>query len=563
MKLSYVTIKNYRSITDAYKIDMSNLTVLLGKNNEGKTNIIRAVKLGMSIIQDIEMFYPKRRMLRRTYYDWHEDFPIALQNSKKITDKKTLIRFDFQLSEIESTELSKKIGSSINCALSIYICIRENNQISITVPKRGKNAKAISSKIIPISNFISENYLMQYIPAVRSEEDAFAAIIDLVESELSEINDEEYKKSLELIVKVQQAKLADLASRVKQPLKNFLPQIKDINLNLSTNFLGYTSSFIGRRSICFDVDDGTLTSLRNKGDGVKSLTAIALLSQVSTTKNRLVIIDEPENHLHPEAIRYINTVLTNLSKDNQVLISTHSPIFVNRNTISSNIIVEKGKAYPAKRVDNIRNVLGVLCSDNLIYSDYVVVVEGPTDKSLLIKMLKSDKDLSKALTNNIVTIHSIGGTHNLQSEIYSLQRYCCNYFVLVDYDKAGKDAIIQTKEKLSITDNSVRYFMKSNKKDTELEDLYNAEKYKDYLLSKGIDISNNKFKNQTKKWSDRISDVAVCAGIDFSKELENELKQGIENIISDFLPEYFSEHGYHLLCEIIEKIKLDLKNMNF
>ena len=563
MKLSYVTIENYRSITDAYKIDMSNLTVLLGKNNEGKTNIIRAIKLGMSIIQDIEMFYPKRRMLRRTCYDWHEDFPIALQNSKKITDKKTLIRFDFQLSEIESTELSKKIGSSINCALSIYICIRENNQISITVPKRGKNAKAISSKIIPISNFISENYLMQYIPAVRSEEDAFAAIIDLVESELSEINDEEYKKSLELIVKVQQAKLADLASRVKQPLKNFLPQIKDINLNLSTNFLGYTSSFIGRRSICFDVDDGTLTSLRNKGDGVKSLTAIALLSQVSTTKNRLVIIDEPENHLHPEAIRYINTVLTNLSKDNQVLISTHSPIFVNRNTISSNIIVEKGKAYPAKRIDNVRNVLGVLCSDNLIYSDYVVVVEGPTDKSLLIKMLKSDKDLSKALTNNIVTIHSIGGTHNLQSEIYSLQRYCCNYLVLVDYDKAGKDTIIQTKEKLSITDNSVRYFMKSNKKDTELEDLYNAEKYKDYLLSKGIDISNNKFKNQAKKWSDRISDVAVCAGIDFSKELENELKQGIENIISDFLPEYFSEHGYHLLCEIIEKIKLDLKNMNF
>lgn len=563
MKLSYVTIENYRSITDAYKIDMSNLTVLLGKNNEGKTNIIRAIKLGMSIIQDIEMFYPKRRMLRRACYDWHEDFPIALQNSKKITDKKTLIRFDFQLSEIESTELSKKIGSSINCALSIYICIRENNQISITVPKRGKNAKAISSKIIPISNFISENYLMQYIPAVRSEEDAFAAIIDLVESELSEINDEEYKKSLELIVEVQQAKLADLASRVEQPLKNFLPQIKDINLNLSTNFLGYTSSFIGRRSICFDVDDGTLTSLRNKGDGVKSLTAIALLSQVSTTKNRLVIIDEPENHLHPEAIRYINTVLTNLSKDNQVLISTHSPIFVNRNTISSNIIVEKGKAYPAKRVDNIRNVLGVLCSDNLIYSDYVVVVEGPTDKSLLIKMLKSDKDLFKALTNNIVTIHSIGGTHNLQSEIYSLQRYCCNYLVLVDYDKAGKDAIIQTKEKLSITDNSVRYFMKSNKKDTELEDLYNTEKYKDYLLSKGIDISNNKFKNQTKKWSDRISDVAVCAGIDFSKELENELKQGIENIISDFLPEYFSEHGYHLLCEIIEKIKLDLKNMNF
>lgn len=154
---------------------------------------------------------------------------------------------------------------------------------------------------------------MQYIPAVRSEEDAFAAIIDLVESELSEINDEEYKKSLELIVKVQQAKLADLASRVKQPLKNFLPQIKDINLNLSTNFLGYTSSFIGRRSICFDVDDGTLTSLRNKGDGVKSLTAIALLSQVSTTKNRLV-----------------STILGKLSELETLYISTFQTNSVNK-----------------------------------------------------------------------------------------------------------------------------------------------------------------------------------------------------------------------------------------
>ena len=55
MNLSYISITNYRSITGAYKIDMSNLTVLLGQNNEGKTNIIRAIKLGMSIIQDIKV----------------------------------------------------------------------------------------------------------------------------------------------------------------------------------------------------------------------------------------------------------------------------------------------------------------------------------------------------------------------------------------------------------------------------------------------------------------------------------------------------------------------------
>ena len=206
MKLSYITIANFRSITNAYKIDMSNLTVLLGKNNEGKTNIIRAIKLGMNIIQDIEMYYPRRKIMRRLGYDWHEDFPIALQGSRKLKDKKTSIRFDFQLTAEETSELSARIGSNINCALSIFICIKEGNQISITVPKKGKNAKAISSQIVQISNYISEHFLMQYIPAVRSEDDAYNAIIDLVESELSEIDDEEYKKSLELIVKVQQEK---------------------------------------------------------------------------------------------------------------------------------------------------------------------------------------------------------------------------------------------------------------------------------------------------------------------------------------------------------------------
>lgn len=50
MELSFVSISNYRSITDAYKLDLSNLTVLLGKNNEGKTNIIKAITLGIHVL---------------------------------------------------------------------------------------------------------------------------------------------------------------------------------------------------------------------------------------------------------------------------------------------------------------------------------------------------------------------------------------------------------------------------------------------------------------------------------------------------------------------------------
>lgn len=37
MRLIRFSVTNYRSITTAHKIQMSNMTVLVGKNNEGKS----------------------------------------------------------------------------------------------------------------------------------------------------------------------------------------------------------------------------------------------------------------------------------------------------------------------------------------------------------------------------------------------------------------------------------------------------------------------------------------------------------------------------------------------
>ena len=104
--------------------------------------------------------------------------------------------------------------------------------------------------------------------------------------------------------------------------------------------------------------------------------------------------------------------------------------------------------------------------------------------------------------------------------------------------------------------------MKANKKDTELEDLFNEEKYKEYLRVKWIDITNGKFKNQAKKWSDRINEIATLSGIDFTETLENEFEQKIQDFITDFSPDFFTEDGYKLLSSIIVKVKSDLKNMS-
>ena len=130
MQLTYISIQNYRSITNAYKLDLSDLTVLLGKNNMGKTNIIKAICLGMDILNNMDVFH-RRKKITKQFYEWHEDFPISLQNAKRIKKKCTSIRMDFTLDESETLEFQKLTSSLINGNLSIYIEINEDNEIEI------------------------------------------------------------------------------------------------------------------------------------------------------------------------------------------------------------------------------------------------------------------------------------------------------------------------------------------------------------------------------------------------------------------------------------------------
>lgn len=44
----------------------------------------------------------------------------------------------------------------------------------------------------------------------------------------------------------------------------------------------------------------------------------------------VIIIEEPESHLHPEAINQLNAIIESLSENNQVIVTTHNPLFVVR-----------------------------------------------------------------------------------------------------------------------------------------------------------------------------------------------------------------------------------------
>jgi len=558
MQLTYFTVSNYRSITNAYKLDLQNITILIGKNNEGKSNLIKALNLAMEIVRFSGNF--GRRIIPHQLYVWRDDFPVGLQNKSKLKNKSTEFRLDFKLNDEEIATFYEKVGSNINGDLSVYIKIKQDDTFSITVPKRGKNATALSSKIENISQFICDNISLQYIPAIRSESDAYDVISNIIESEFQQTEDEEYKKAQEYIEKYQKKKLKELSNRIKEPLAVFMPSIKTVSLSLEDRFS--RKPFLRNKNFEVSIDDGVLTSLSQKGDGVKSLTTMAILSKTNA-KNRVIIIDEPEAHLHPEAIHYLKKVLFDLAATNQLIISTHNPIFVNRSSVSSNIIVENHKATPAERIETIRKTLGVKIADNLVYSDYMIVVEGPSDKIVLERFMQEDEQLKGLLIDNTIAVKSIGGVRNLRNELYNLEQFLCNYLVVLDLDDAGKTKAREAQQDLKIPNEKFRYFNLPNYRECELEELYNPDLYKQYLMETWqVDITNGKFRNKSKKWSKRVEELATLSGQILNEEQINDIKKELSNMCSvKSIEECFNADAITLLTGICSKIKSDVSQL--
>jgi len=84
MELVSFSITNYRSITKAYKLPIRRSTVLIGPNNEGKSNILRALVTTLEMLSRIGGFRIQRGRFRtadrlREFYEWQRDFPVSLQ----------------------------------------------------------------------------------------------------------------------------------------------------------------------------------------------------------------------------------------------------------------------------------------------------------------------------------------------------------------------------------------------------------------------------------------------------------------------------------------------------
>ena len=188
--------------------------------------------------------------------------------------------------------------------------------------------------------------------------------------------------------------------------------------------------------------------VRQRSDGFKQFISLLLtLSaeyQGEKLKNRVMLLDEPEAHLHPSGVRFMRDEIFKMAHDNQILVATHSPSMVDLMTPQRHWIVKKenmetklnfvGEKVSMKDEEVLRMAFGIDVMREL-FPEKLFLVEGKTDKELLqfaLHELNSEKEESIG-----IPIKSAGGS-NMSIFANMVNFDDVRIVILLDADDAGK-----------------------------------------------------------------------------------------------------------------------------
>jgi putative ATP-dependent endonuclease of OLD family len=258
-----------------------------------------------------------------------------------------------------------------------------------------------------------------------------------------------------------------------------------------------------------------------KGDGIQSIAALSLRRAEARSRagNRstLLLIEEPEAHLHPGAARKLRLILEDISKTVQIGMTTHNPVFVDRSRPSNNVIVEGNRARVATTIEEIRVQLGVIASDNLLHADLVLLVEGETDAKALSKILSDSSTIvGEALNAGRLAIAGAGGCDRIPYQANLIKGELCEVQAFLDFDSPGRGAAKAALDRGLLEVREVSYASCRGTREAEIEDLYSVEAYQtEFLAEFGVTLPSKTFNRNRGKWSSRMSAAFLDQGHDW------------------------------------------------
>jgi len=444
MRLLNISIKSFRAIGDEIQIkfDQNNIICLIGVNNSGKSSILHAYDY---FVNDLEAK--------------EDDFHGKIQNPIEITAK-------FQIeSSTELTEMDIIYYKELETFISIkrvWIWEEKKSHIEMFNPQTTKwqkpekkhedFLKKILLKTLPkpiwIKGLSNPNEVVQEIQSIIQQ----AIFEKLKESR-------EYKALLASITAFRDLVAIDrytgeLRDRVTLTMRDVFPSISLDIQNQSDNIDTILKSFGKDTLIKASEGNGPQLGLDHYGHGVqrhfilsfyKNCFDILRKIKASTKtkkrpedfefdksilktkdipqKTKILLLEEPELFLHPNAIRTVQNFLYELAVNSeyQILCATHSPIMVDLSREHSSLVrlvPDKNRGTACYQVDSslfengTRNWLIMLKEFNSyvnesFFASYVFLVEGATEE-IVIKILLDKIQENTTLKQDILIINCNG-----------------------------------------------------------------------------------------------------------------------------------------------------------
>lgn len=538
MRLTKVAVQKYRSIDHQAEFHVGDFTVLVGPNNQGKSNLLRAAVLAMEIVQSWAtvpgpmgsqsqlplrlLLRPRNRLAGRQVarfgdsvgYDWDRDFPLFARD-RRGAQKSTVVNLEFELDELEQTEFKSATTITTNQRLPIRVTLNED-RVSLTVPKQGKGQHGERAQ--EIAKFISERVALLHVPAVRTGSIALNIAEEILQSRRRELaRTPEYREAIAQMRQLDQTAVEDVQALLYGTLQRFVPGMEGLELQVR----GLERSG-GLEDIL--INDGVNTSISTKGDGIQSLAALALTLEWTNSTNLpdkqlIVAVEEPESHLHPGAIHEFREVLRGIATSQQVIVTTHNQALINRAELARNVIVRDRTAKPAASLEALREALGVQLSDALTAADVMVVCEGEHDANTIPLLLaQRDPRVAKWIAEGRLVFESAAGGSKIYARVLAARTMLVEPIVVLDSDPAGQRDVQKLMTDGYIDQTRIVQIRRVSTTASELEDLFILDSYLE-ALEKVIGFSLNQRQRNVldrghdKAWSDRLEEVLIAAGV--------------------------------------------------
>jgi predicted ATPase len=514
MVLTKVTITDFLSVRGSISFDLDgHVTTLLGANDHGKTNILRAIeclnfdrsisedernwdakgrlpavafelKLSSSELTELDRvfgalsdFLMEKLGLNITKPDGREDeaaetqtpIPAQVKQASPLGQQSAIPQLKREEAEVDPSEMLDRLTP-------VHARIKKSRRVVLTRSGVGEPLRWDGTSVdgFPVEVF---QFLENSLPRVELFTSQLDALKDTVQVEQIDKDAYEFMQGIFYYAGLDPLNCKHLFEQNLETGREL--DIASTRLDLKLRDLWAQGAELGikfhlrhhEKSIELYADDPSVvnrkTRLSQRSSGVTQFFRLSMVLHARRKKypanSYIYLFDEPGIFLHPKGQKDLIQVFEELSCGTQIVYATHSLFLLNQNFPERHRLVirdEQGTKIDQKPYRNNWNLAlqEMVGSDaNIIFAPCVLLVEGDSDHFYIRELLRHFNRLGFLDVDiNMLGIYSYRDHQNLRYLIQTLlQRESTKMLVLFDGDKMGK-SFYELTEKLCEAHSTVK-----------------------------------------------------------------------------------------------------------